>query len=356
MRERGKTNAIDFDFDGRRCILFGVSRARSLFLPVLFFATGTQNPFALILSVEFQRRGKSEAKQLLTRVHRLPVQRTWWILPGTSSALKRAGRAAALCGTWRSPMQRTSTIWRRLLFSPQKRGENRGARARREGKEKQSKVKKKNIELLDPHSFSFFSFRPQPLSFNASSSLASFFIAPFSPFHSMLRRPDARAEGISVTFTTVLDKKSDRRAPERKATLGERDDDAAAAPSAPAEKACEAAAHDPSTAPTRSPSPSSPPPSLLSSAASSLGVYAGFYWWILVITAGLGPTLWSTMALCWHLGDCPKAWACLAASGAYWVRSIPSLLVSFFLSVPFSVVSFISVSFFFLTILEKKSS
>ena len=93
-------------------------------------------------------------------------------------------------------------------------------------------------------------------------------------------------------------------------------------------KASEAAALDPSPPTTESASFSSS--SLFASAASSVGVYAGFYWWILVITAGIAPTLWSSMALCWHLGDCPAAWVCLALSGLYWVSFFCFVSLSLF--------------------------
>lgn len=43
-------------------------------------------------------------------MHRLPVQITCWIFPGTSIDLNFAGRSAALCGMWRSPKAKTSTI------------------------------------------------------------------------------------------------------------------------------------------------------------------------------------------------------------------------------------------------------
>ena len=40
----------------------------------------------------------------------LPVQRVWWILPGTSSFLNCSGRSVARWGMCRSPMQSTSTM------------------------------------------------------------------------------------------------------------------------------------------------------------------------------------------------------------------------------------------------------
>ena len=139
----------------------------------------------------------------------------------------------------------------------------------------------------------------------------------------MLRRSDARVDagGISVTFTTAKSRSKSDRKP--KSSAVERGESIAPALASDGDaKASKAAALDPPTT-TASASllpSSSPSPSLFASAASSVGVYAGFYWWILVITAGIAPTLWSAMALCWHLGDCPTAWACLAASGVYWVR------------------------------------
>ena len=148
----------------------------------------------------------------------------------------------------------------------------------------------------------------------------------------MLRRPDARAGGISVTFTTATARKSDRRAPG--STSAAADESDAELSTMTGSKASEAAAlFDPSRPPTTTTTESASAPrpprasfaaaspsSLPDSAASSIGVYAGFYWWILVITAGIGPSLWSSLALIWHLGNCPAAWLCLAASGLYWVR------------------------------------
>lgn len=43
-------------------------------------------------------------------MQRLPVQMMCWIFPGTSIDLNFAGRSAALCGMWRSPKAKTSTI------------------------------------------------------------------------------------------------------------------------------------------------------------------------------------------------------------------------------------------------------
>ena len=153
----------------------------------------------------------------------------------------------------------------------------------------------------------------------------------------MLRKPDARAGGISVTFTTAKARKSDQRAPGSKSAAADESDDAKLSTMARKASEAEAAApFDPSPAATATTttkesasaasSSSSSSHSLLASAASSIGVYAGFYWWILVITAGIGPTLWSTMALAFHLGDCPAAWLCLAASGVYWVSFSSFLL------------------------------
>lgn len=153
----------------------------------------------------------------------------------------------------------------------------------------------------------------------------------------MLCRPDARAGGISVTFTTAKARKSDRRAPGSKTVAADESDAEMSTTMPGGAKASEAAAapYDPSPPPpttttteSASSAPPLPPRAASSSAAataspsglaSSIGVYAGFYWWILVITAGIGPTLWSGMALAWHLGACPAAWLCLAASGLYWV-------------------------------------
>ena len=149
----------------------------------------------------------------------------------------------------------------------------------------------------------------------------------------MLRRSDARAGGISVTFTTAKASKSGRRAPGSKSAAAEESGIDAMATAKKASEA-EARGREPTTTESAaSPPPPrpSPSPSLLGSAASSVGVYAGFYWWILVITAGIAPTLWSSMALCWHLGDCPAAWVCLALSGLYWVSFFFSV---FFLSPP----------------------
>lgn len=47
---------------------------------------------------------------ILTLIHRLPVQMTCWIFPGTSIDLNFAGRSGALCGMCKSPKASTSTI------------------------------------------------------------------------------------------------------------------------------------------------------------------------------------------------------------------------------------------------------
>ncbi len=171
----------------------------------------------------------------------------------------------------------------------------------------------------------------------------------------MLRRSDARVDagGISVTFTTAKSRSKSDRKP--KSSAVERGESIAPALASDGDaKASKAAALDPPTT-TASASllpSSSPSPSLFASAASSVGVYAGLYWWILVITAGIAPTLWSAMALCWHLGDCPTAWACLAASGVYWVRRrVPFLSLLFqpfcvFSSFSFYIIALLSISAF----------
>ena len=46
----------------------------------------------------------------LAFVTMLPVQRVWWILPGTSSFLNCSGRSVARWGMCRSPMHSTSTM------------------------------------------------------------------------------------------------------------------------------------------------------------------------------------------------------------------------------------------------------
>ena len=162
--------------------------------------------------------------------------------------------------------------------------------------------------------------RPQPRRRRPSLSPSLLFHSPAPAPSAMLRRPDARAGGISVTFTTARASKSGRRAPGSKsAAAEERDAELPKASEAALARGCEPTTESASP-PPRSSSSSPSSSSLFGSAASSIGVYAGFYWWILVITAGIAPTLWSSMALCWHLGDCPAAWLCLALSGLYWVR------------------------------------
>lgn len=47
---------------------------------------------------------------MITRTHKFPVQMMCWIFPGTSMDLNFAGRSGALCGIWRSPNAKTSTI------------------------------------------------------------------------------------------------------------------------------------------------------------------------------------------------------------------------------------------------------
>lgn len=47
---------------------------------------------------------------MITRAHKFPVQMMCWIFPGTSMDLNFAGRSGALCGIWRSPNAKTSTI------------------------------------------------------------------------------------------------------------------------------------------------------------------------------------------------------------------------------------------------------
>lgn len=60
--------------------------------------------------IEIQWRKKKKKKQRITLTHKFPVQMMCWIFPGTSIDLNFAGRSGALCGIWRSPNAKTSTI------------------------------------------------------------------------------------------------------------------------------------------------------------------------------------------------------------------------------------------------------
>ena len=131
-------------------------------LVILFFTSADANalpPYALSTR---ERETKLSLSLSLTRVHKLPVLRTWWILPGTSSALKRAGRAAALCGTWRSPMQSTSTMVHGEKREKQRaRGNERKREEEGKGKGNRKVGRRKKLEsvLLDD---TFLFPRPQP--------------------------------------------------------------------------------------------------------------------------------------------------------------------------------------------------